>query len=185
MPPQRLPQRCGCSLPTAAWQSHSGGMAAIKTEHAERGAQAEADFQGWLDASRLPYVYATQDRESVPAHFRLVLKRPDYLVALPYVGTIAFDVKSKTTYEDGFLFDVAEVRRLAHFDDLFRVSTFFACLDPAGSPQSVWFRVVELMQCPVRKMKGKPAHAVPFTAGVRVDMGRAFQDALRDIISMH
>ena len=103
----------------------------------------------------------------------------------PYVGTIAFDVKSKTPYEGGFLFDVAEVRRLAHFDDLFRITTFFACLDPDGGRQSVWFRVAELMHCPVHKVKGKPAHAVPFTAGVRVDMGRSFQDALRDIISMH
>lgn len=159
-------------------------MPIIKPEHAERGAQAEADFQGWLDQSRLPYVYATQDRASVPTHYRRILKRPDYLVALPYVGTLAFDVKSKTPYEGGFLFDVAEVQKLAHFDDLFRVSTFFACLDPSGSPQSVWFRIPELLHCPTRKTKGKPVYAVAMSAGISVDMARPFQEALRDTISL-
>ena len=91
-----------------------------------------------------------------------------------------FDLKSKISYEGRLLFDVAEVRRLAHFDDLFRITTCFACHDPNGGRQSVWFRVAELMHCPVHKVKGKPAHAVPFTAGVRVDMRRPFQDALRD-----
>ena len=76
---------------------------------------------------------------------------------MPYVGTIVFDVKSKTPYEGGFLFDVAEVRRLEHFDDLFRITTFFACLDPDGGRQSVGFRVAELMHCPVHKVKGKLA----------------------------
>lgn len=78
------------------------GHGRIKPEHAERGAHAEGVFRDWLDASRLPYVYATQDRESVPQHFRASMKRPDYLVALPYVAAVAFDVKSKSVYEGGF-----------------------------------------------------------------------------------
>lgn len=159
-------------------------MARIKPEHVERGAAAEALFQAWLDTSRLPYVYATQDRASVPKHFRGHLKRPDYLVALPYVGTLAFDVKSKTAYDEGFLFDAAEIRGLALFDDLFRVSTFLACLDPEGSAQSLWFRLPELTHCPQRKIKGKMTFAVPFTAGIPVDMARPFQEALRDAISL-
>lgn len=159
-------------------------MVRIKREHAERGALAEGEFRAWLDASRLPYVYATQDRESVPQHFRASMKRPDYLVALPFVATLAFDVKSKTAYEGNFLFDLSEVRRLAHFGELFAVATFFACLDPEGSPTSVWFRAPELLALPVRKVKGKAVVVVPFDQGVRLSMTRPFQDALRDAISL-
>jgi hypothetical protein len=112
------------------------------------------------------------------------VKRPGYLVALPYVGTIAFDVKSKTHYGDGFLFDAAEVRGLALFDDIFRISTFFACLDPQGSDQSLWFRLPELTHFPVRTVKGKSAFAVPLSAGIPVSMARPFQEALRDTISL-
>ena len=159
-------------------------VATIKDQHAKRGALAEGEFRAWLDASRLPYVYATQDQESVPQHFRVSMKRPDYLVALPYVATIAFDVKSKTIYEGDFLFDVSEVRRLAHFGELFAVASYFACLDPQGSPISVWFRASELLQLPTRKIKGKPVCIVPFSHGVRLSMTRPFQDALRDAITL-
>lgn len=159
-------------------------MVRIKRELAARGAHAEGVFRAWLDASRLPYVYATQDRESVPAHFRANMKRPDYLVALPYVAAVAFDVKSKSVYDGDFLFDVSEVRRLTHFGELFAVATFFACLDPEGSPDSVWFRASELLACPVRKLKGRPVFVVPFAQGVRLSIERPFQDALRDAITL-
>ena len=149
-----------------------------------RGADAEAAFQRWLDASRLPYVYATQTRESAPAHFRAQMKRPDYLVSMPYIGALAFDVKSKTAYEGVFLFDADEVRRLAAFEDLFKLSTFIACLDPRGSPRSYWFRVPEMARCEQRRSNGKIAHVVPTTAGVVVDMLAPFQDALAAALSL-
>lgn len=157
---------------------------AIHPDDAARGADAEAAFQRWLDASRLPYVYATQTRESVPVHFRGAMKRPDYLVSLPFVGAVAFDVKSKTAYDSAFLFDADEVRRLAYFDDLFKISTFVACLDPQGSPRSHWFRVIELANCPRRKTNGKIAHVVPTTAGIVVDMLAPFQDGFSAALSL-
>lgn len=159
-------------------------MSKIRPEDVLRGAEAETAFRSWLDRSRLPYLYATQTRESVPEHFRGFIKRPDYLVALPYVGTLAFDVKSKTAYERGFLFDIAEVRGLSAFDDLFRVSTFFACLDPAGSSTSYWFRLPEVVHCPKISAKGQTVHSVPYEAGIKVDMDRPFQEALRYAISI-
>lgn len=88
-------------------------MPRINPEHAKRGAAAEADFKRWLDCSGVPYVYATQDIESVPEGFRGKLKRPDYLVGLPFVGNMAFDVKSKTIYEGCLLFDIDEVEKLS------------------------------------------------------------------------
>lgn len=159
-------------------------MVRIKPEFARRGAAAEADFQRWLDHSRVPYVYATQDIASVPESFRGKLKRPDYLVGLPFVGTMAFDVKSKTIYDDCLLFDVGEVEKLAAFDDLFRISTFFACLDPAGGDRASWFRLPELAHCATRRLKGGAVYVAPLSAGITIDMRQSFQEALRATITL-
>lgn len=134
-------------------------MPRINPEFAERGAAAEADFKRWLDYSGVPYVYATQDIESVPEGFRGKLKRPDYLVGLPFVGNMAFDVKSKRIYEDCLMFDVAEVEKLSAFDDLFRISTFFACLDPDGGDRAPGLSARRLVaqSAPVRRSGGNNA----------------------------
>ena len=159
-------------------------MTSLDPRLVEQGYAVEARFRAWLDASRLPHIYTDQTRESVPEHFRSTMKRPDYLVALPYVGTIAFDVKCKSVYGKAreFVFDVSEVRRLATFDRLFRITTFFACLDPEGSEISVWFPAEELMLIVGRKRTGSVR--VPLRDGQAVDMGRPLQDALRDAISL-
>lgn len=83
-----------------------------------------------------------------------------------------------------FLFDVSEVNRLAHFGELFAISTFFACLDPAGSPTRFGFACTSCCLPRSQGEGGKPAAVVPFAQGVRVTMGRPFQDALRDVISL-
>ena len=145
-------------------------MIRIRLEHAERGRKAEREFQQWLDRSGVPYLYATQDIESVPAYYQGRIKRPDYLVGLPYMATVAFDVKSKSTYGGAYLFDVPEIRRLAHFADLFQISTFFACLDPEGGPSSRWLRVAELMELDPEKRARKEVIAAPIAMGIPVDM---------------
>ncbi|MBN9000135.1 MAG: hypothetical protein J0H54_12335 [Rhizobiales bacterium] len=73
-------------------------------------------------------------------HLRRQLKRSDFLVALPYFSTLAFDVKSKATYRSAFLFGVDEMRRMIHHDDLFRISKFLSCLDPDDFGRMKWFR---------------------------------------------
>lgn len=155
---------------------------AITRADVARGEAAEAAFAAWLDRSCLPFVYATQTRESVPRHFRGQLKRPDYLVAVPMVGTLCFDVKAKTRYRGGFIFDRAEVTKLAAFDELFNLTTLFACLDPEGGPGSWWFRVADLDRMPDDK-RGERL-TVDVRAGLAVDMERPFQEALRDLVSL-
>lgn len=159
-------------------------MTSLDPRLVEQGYAAEARFRAWLDASRLPHIYTDQTRESVPEHFRSTMKRPDYLVALPYVGTIAFDVKCKSVYGKAqeFVFDVSEVRRLATFDRLFRITTFFACLDRDGSEESIWFPAEDLMLIVGRRRTG--TIRVSLQDGQAVDMGRPLQDALRDAISL-
>jgi hypothetical protein len=156
----------------------------LSSELVARGVAAERAFQAWLDASTLPYVYATQSQETVPEPYRASLKRPDYIVALPYVGAMAFDVKSKSLYEEAFIFDASEVNRLATFDQLFRITTFFTCLDPQGSPMSVWFRVVDLVGYEIVRRGGKRVMIVPFADGLVVNMLSPFQEAFGRVISL-
>jgi hypothetical protein len=154
----------------------------ISAENVARGVAAEELFQEWLNESRLPFIYATQDLQSVPRHFRGALKRPDYLVALPFVGTIAFDVKAKRLYEGCFVFDVAEIERLILFDDIFRITTFLACLEPDNPDRSWWFRVAVLARLPAERTRGVMTLRVAISEGLEVDMTKPLQEALKDVL---
>ncbi len=154
----------------------------ISPENVAKGVAAEEMFQEWLNDSRLPFIYATQDRQSVPRHFQGALKRPDYLVALPFVGTVAFDVKAKSLYESAFLFDVAEIERLILFDDIFRLTTFLACLDPDSPDRSWWFRVAVLARLPVERNRGVMTLRVATSEGLLVDMAKPLQEALKNVL---
>ena len=83
-----------------------------------------------------------------------------------------------------FMFDVSEVRRLATFDRLFRITTFFACLDPDGGDRATWFRLPELKHCRTRRMRRGAVYVAPLSAGITVDMREPFQEALRATISL-
>jgi len=154
----------------------------ISPESAAKGAAAEEVFQAWLNDSRLPFVYATQDVQSVPQHFKGAIKRPDFLVALPFVGTIAFDVKAKSLYEGCFIFDKPEIDKLILFDEIFRITTFLACLDPDNPSRSWWFRVGLLARLPTERKMGVSTMKVDAGDGLEVDLDRPLQDALANAL---
>ena len=130
-------------------------MVALDPRLVRRGAKAERRFADWLDASVLPHLYVEQSPMTVPAPLRGEIKRPDYLVGIPGVGMVAFDVKSKTIYErEGIIFDLAEVQKLRAFSRLFHVTVYFACLDPEGGPDAYWVCLDQLDAVPaVRRGK--------------------------------
>jgi Holliday junction resolvase len=154
----------------------------ISQKNSAKGAAAEELFQAWLNDSRLPFVYATQDIQSVPQHFKGAIKRPDFLVALPFVGTIAFDVKAKSLYEGCLLFDKSEIDKLILFDEIFRMTTFLACLDPEKSSRSWWFRVALLARLRTERKMGVSTMKVHVADGLEVDMERPLQDALANVL---
>lgn len=154
----------------------------ISTESVARGVAAEELFKEWLNDSRLPFIYCTQDVASVPRHFKGALKRPDYLVALPFVGTVAFDVKAKSLYEDCFLFDVDEIERLILFDEIFRITTFLACLDPDNPDRCWWFRVALLARLPAERKRGVMTLRAAVADGLEVNLTKPLQEALKDLL---
>ena len=68
-----------------------------------KGDRAELRFRRWLDADVLPHLYIDQTPMSVPAPMRGQIKRPDYIVGVPGVGAVAFDVISKSRGKPSFI----------------------------------------------------------------------------------
>lgn len=140
----------------------TGRRARIAPADALRGAKAERAFQAWLDSSVLPHMYVEQSRLTVPAPLRGKIKRPDYLVGIPGVGLVAFDVKAKTIYRGNLLFDLPEVQKLRTFARLFHLTVYFACLDPLGSPDGLWVRLDQLDGREVTQRRYGPVVAFPW-----------------------
>ena len=78
-----------------------------------QGQAAEDRFRAWLDRCRLPHVYVEQSPFTFP-DLHGTIKRPDFLVGIPTIGTIAVDVKAKRVYADTIIIDADEHRTLAN-----------------------------------------------------------------------
>lgn len=149
-----------------------------------KGEAAEHAFRDWLDLDVLPHLYIDQTPMSVPAQLRGQIKRPDYLVGVPGVGTIAFDVKAKTIYADTLIFDLNEVRKLRTFARVFHLTVYFACLDPAGGPESYWVRLDQLDDLPAQRRGGSLTVSMPLQEALPVSMQRSFHAAFIDAVAL-
>lgn len=162
---------------------HDKGMnkkkrtATISPADAAKGAAAEQTFRAWLDSAVLPHLYVEQSPLTVPTPLRGQIKRPDYLVGIPGVGLVAFDVKAKTVYPEGLIFDLAEIQKLRTFARLFHLTVYFACLDPEGGPQGYWVRLDQLNSVPVTLHSGKCTLQLPPSDALPVSLREPFYTA--------
>lgn len=85
-------------------------------ERIEQGEGGERALQDWLDRSRLAYLFLDQTPLTIPATLRADLKRPDFLVAVEGLGTVAVDAKAKSFIDGCFVLDISERRRLDGFE---------------------------------------------------------------------
>lgn len=149
-----------------------------------KGEQAEADFRAWLNWSGVAHLYVEQSPFTVPENLRGRIKRPDYLVGLPYVGLIAFDVKAKTVYDGQLIFDLEEVQKLALFGRMFHLTVYFACLDAERPDHQWWVLLSDLvLQTPERRGKRRvvtyPAPLDPRDRYQQAISGRAVSGYIR------
>ena len=98
-------------------------MRLTRTERKTQGAAAEDRFRAWLDRCRLPHLYVEQSPFTFPEGLHGQIKRPDFLVGVPSIGTIAVDVKSKRVYHNTILIDADEHRTLLTFETFFNISS--------------------------------------------------------------
>jgi hypothetical protein len=102
----------------------------LRLERLAKGEGGERALQDWLDRSRLAYLYLDQTPLTIPAVHRADIKRPDFLVAVDGLGTIALDAKAKKFVDGCFVFDVSERRRLDGFESTFGIPVWYACFPP-------------------------------------------------------
>lgn len=149
----------------------------IDPADAAKGVAAERAFHTWLDSSVLPHMYIEQSRLTVPEPLRGQIKRPDYLVGIPGVGLVAFDVKAKTIYQGKILFDVAEVEKLRTFARLFHLTVYFACLDSEGLQKAFWVRLDQLDAVGITRRRYGPVLALPIGEAQPVSLDEPFYAA--------
>jgi len=156
---------------------------AIDPADAARGLAAEGTFRTWLDASEVAHVYLDQSALTVPEPLRGKIKRPDYLVGIPGVGLVAFDVKSKTVYPEGIIFDLDEIQKLRTFARLFHLTVYFACLNVAGEgPRAYWVRLDQLDDVPAIRRRGVLTLCLPVDKALPVTLHESFYTAFIDAI---
>jgi hypothetical protein len=159
-------------------------MRLSRNERRAIGAAAEDRFRAWLDRCHLPHIYVEQSPMTIPQHLKGEIKRPDFLVGIPTIGTLAVDVKAKTVYDDAILIDAYEHRTLAAFETFFNLSVWFACFPPNAPHTGYLFLNRDLARLPVTTVKGTPAIAVPLRLTRAVDERRDFMAALLGAISL-
>lgn len=149
-----------------------------------KGEQAEQDFRAWLDWSRVAYMYVEQSPLYVPESLRGRIKRPDFLVGVPRVGLMAFDVKAKQVNDGMLIFDHAEVEKLALFASMFHLTLHFVCMVGSDDSAQRWVPLNELAQAPAEWRRRQRVVRYPFERAVTIPADLPFLQALCRICSL-
>jgi len=139
----------------------------------EQGEGGERALQDWLDRSRLAYLFLDQTPLTMPATHRADLKRPDFLVAIDGLGTVAVDAKVKAFIGGHFVLDLSERRRLDGFETEFGMPVWYACFPPAEPRSAYLFRNRDLMGAAVIHDPAKAIILAPVALGFAVEPASA------------
>jgi hypothetical protein len=154
------------------------------SERRQQGDAAEQKFMGWLDRCVLPYMYVEQSPLTVPKGLKGEIKRPDFLVGIPTIGTIAIDVKAKRIYDNAIIIDDYEHRTFMNFETFFNMSVWYVCFPP-GEPETCHlFLNRDLAGLQSSQRGGSLSLSVPLTATVTADPRRDFMAVLLSAISL-
>lgn len=148
------------------------------SQRKRQGQAAEDRFRGWLDRCRLPHIYVEQSPFTFPEHLHGTIKRPDFLVGIPAIGTIAVDVKAKQVYRETIFIDDAEHRTLLSFETYFNVAVWFACFPPDEPHTCYLFLNRHLAGLPTSRLQDKDVIALPLRSTWASDERRDFMAAV-------
>lgn len=159
-------------------------MTLSREQRRAQGQAAEDRFRAWLDRCTLPHIYVEQSPLTLPQALKGAIKRPDFLVGIPSIGTIAVDVKAKSIYNDTIIIDASEHRTLLNFETFFTMSVWFACFPPHEPHTCLLVLNRTLAGLPVARRKGADAISVPLRLTRLADERRDFMAALMGAISL-
>ena len=159
-------------------------MTLSREQRRAQGQAAEDRFRAWLDRCTLPHIFVEQSPLTIPQSLKGEIKRPDFLVGIPAIGTIAVDVKAKSVYDDTIIIDAYEHRTLLNFETFFSMSVWFVCFPP-GEPHTCLLVLNRtLATLPIVRRKGEAAISVSLTLTRIADDRRDFMAALLGAISL-
>lgn len=159
-------------------------MMLTREQRKTQGQAAEDRFRCWLDRCHLPHIYVEQSPMTIPRHLRGEIKRPDFLVGIPTIGTIAVDVKAKQIYRNTIVIDAYEHRTLLNFETFFNISVWFACFPPDEPHTCHLFLNRNLAGLSRSNLKGEDVIAVPLKLTRPADERRDFMAALMGAVSL-
>ena len=155
-----------------------------RQDRLRQGQAAEDRFRAWLDRCHLPHIFVEQSPMTIPQHLRGEIKRPDFLVGIPTIGTLAVDVKAKRIYQGAILIDAYEHRTLLNFEMFFNISVWFACFPPDEPHTCHLFLNRSLAGIETQTINGTAVIQVPLRHTKPVDERRDFMAAVLGAISL-
>jgi hypothetical protein len=103
---------------------------------AELGKEAEKKFMEWLNSESIPYLFIEQSPETLTKYFKgNGIKRPDFLVILKNIGTIAVDVKRKNPQPNYILGEEDEINKYLNFERITRIPVWLVFGYPSQNEQ--------------------------------------------------
>lgn len=159
-------------------------MTLSRVQRKSQGQAAEDRFRSWLDRCCLPHIYVEQSPFTIPKPLRGDIKRPDFLIGIPSIGTIAVDVKAKRIYQDALIIEAYEHRTLLNFETFFNISVWFACFPPGEPHVCHLFPNRNLAGLERMNLKGASMIAMPLKLARRADDRRDFMAALMGAIRL-
>lgn len=105
----------------------------------ELGKEAEKKFREWLDLETIPYLFIEQSPETLTKYFKgNGIKRPDFLVILKNIGTIAVDVKRREPKPSYILGEEDEINKYLNFERITRIPVWLVFGHPSNGKYKSW-----------------------------------------------
>ncbi len=130
---------------------------------------AEENCVKWFDHKQVKYIYLDQSWETQSPLFKDKLRRPDFLVTIPGIGSIFVDVKEREyqTKYSSVILDEADVPLYIQLQKDFKLPVWFAfTLKGSGFASWHWISlddVLEKVEIRDSGKSGKPFRGVPLT----------------------
>jgi len=101
------------------------------------GTYGEGLFRQWLEESEVPFTYFEQSKSYFPRRLKDKIKRPDFLIGIIGIGSLAIDVKHLAYFrkEDCYEIKDDEVIRLANYQRYFNITVMYAIIPKENHEQ--------------------------------------------------
>ncbi|TBD04568.1 hypothetical protein ELH21_09270 [Rhizobium leguminosarum] len=140
---------------------------------------AEAEFRTWLNRSGVAYISIKQAPVVAPGFLHGRITHPDYLVGVPHSGILAFAVKPAEIHDGHLIFEKDNIEKLSRFASLFKLTAYFACVDPGRDGHLWWVPMLDLLSGELEWRAEREVVTANLSKAYAIDTGQvSFLDAV-------